>query len=96
MDNIAEIINLKRKVHKEAEPLISKTENYIQEDGTITKMITITLPESLFDNADKVMLNIQPGGKYTVDMIKLENDINKPHDSDNYDLWLINMENYDN
>jgi hypothetical protein len=25
-------------------------------------------------------------------MIKLEKDINQPHDSDNYDLWLINME----
>ena len=96
MNNIAEIINLKRKVHKETEPSISKTDNYIQEDGTITKMVNIILPESLFDNADKVMLNIQPGGKYTVDMIKLEKDINQPHDSDNYDLWLINMENYDN
>jgi hypothetical protein len=96
MNNITEIINLKRKVHKETKPSISKTENYIQEDGTVTKMINIILPESLFDNADKVMLNIQPGGKYTVDMIKLEKDINQPHDSDNYDLWLINMENYDN
>jgi hypothetical protein len=96
MDNITEIINLKRTVHNETKPSISKTENYIQEDGTVTKMINIILPESLFDNADKVMLNIQPGGKYTVDMIKLEKDINQPHDSDNYDLWLINMENYDN
>ena len=94
MNNITEIINLKRRVHKETEPLINKTKNYIQEDGTVTKMITITLPESLFDNADKVMLNIQPGGKYTVDMIKLEKEINQPHDSDNYDLWLINMEKY--
>lgn len=96
MDNITEIINLKRTVHNETKPSISKTKNYIQEDGTVTKMINIILPESLFDNADKVMLNIQPGGKYTVDMVKLENDINQPHDSDNYDLWLINMENYDN
>lgn len=96
MDNITEIINLKRTVHKETKPSISKTENYTQEDGTVTKMINITLPESLFDNADKVMLNIQPGGKYTVDIIKLEKDINQPHDSDNYDLWLINMEKYDN
>lgn len=96
MNNIAKIINLKRKVHKETEPSISKTDNYIQEDGTITKMVNIILPESLFDDADKVMLNIQPGGKYTVDMIKLEKDINQPHDSDNYDLWLINMESYDN
>ena len=94
MDNITEIINLKRTVHNETKPLISKTENYTQEDGTVTKMVTIILPESLFDNADKVMLNIQPGGKYTVDMVKLENDINQPHDSDNYDLWLVNMEKY--
>lgn len=94
MNNITEIINLKRTVHKETEHSINKTENYIQEDGTITKMVTIILPESLFDNADKVMLNIQPGGKYTVDMTKLEKDINQPHDSDNYDLWLINMEKY--
>ena len=95
MDNITETaINLKKTVHKETKPLITKTDNYTQEDGTVTKMVTITLPESLFDDADKVMLNIQPGGKYTVDIVKLEKDINQPHDSDNYDLWLINMEKY--
>ena len=46
MNDITEIINLKRKVYKETEPSISKTDNYIQEDGTITKMVNIILPES--------------------------------------------------
>lgn len=71
---------------EEKQIIVYKAEK--NEEGERVCMINIAIQESWCQDCDRVMLNIQPRGKYEVDLYKLHKDIDNPHDSKNYDLWL--------